>query len=802
MVRNSAQLMVVGLGLTLLLSACGGAESRKAKHMERGRAYLAAANYEKARVEFQNVLQIAPKDAEARFELGVVAEKLNNPRQALQFYQGALDVDPERLDARADLARIFLFAGAPDRALELVEPALVKHPDDAELLTVRAAAREQKKDMQGALADGQRAVELNPSNEDAVAVLAGLYSTAGQTQQAQTLLEKAVQSLPKSVDLRLILAQIYIQQSQAGLAETQLRKLIELKPEDPANRLRLAQYFAQVSRIDDAEATLRQAVKELPAERSLKTALVDFLAARRSREVAESELKGMISAAPADFEMRFALAKFYRDGAEWDKAQGVYQQVIDDQGTKPPGLVARDRLAALRVERNDLDGALLLVNAVLAKSPRDDDALNIRGNIALVRSDPRAAIEDLRAVLRDQPNAVGVLRSLARAHLANGEPAVAEETLRHALEGNPDNTDLELDFAQLLAQTGKPERSKPLLADLLRRQPDNFAALDTQFRVSMALKDYGLAKSSADALVAARPKGASGYLYQGLVAEAEKRPQDALHAYASAFELQPDSLEALQGQLRVLIAGKHTSEAMALVNDVSQRYASNPLGPEAKAELLMAQGNNPDAQRAYQDAIARAPKWWPPYRGLAVAQRAAGQTDAALATLRQAQTLVIDPDPVSFELAAALESAGRYDESIGEYEKLLKRNPRSELAANNLAMTLANYKRDSTSMQRAKDLSARFADSSNPAFLDTYGWVLYKRGEAAPAVLVLQKVVDKLPNEPLARFHLGMAQSLAGSTLQARDNLARAVSSGTKFAGWDEAKSTLDKLSARPAPSI
>jgi hypothetical protein len=44
-----------------------------------------------------------------------------------------------------------------------------------------------------------------------------------------------------------------------------------------------------------------------------------------------------------------------------------------------------------------------------------------------------------------------------------------------------------------------------------------------------------------------------------------------------------------------------------------------------------------------------------------------------------------------------------------------------------------------------------------------------------------------------------MAQSHAGRNIQARDNLTRAVQSGAKFSGLDEAKATLDKLAKLPS---
>src|SRR5262245_56972292 len=138
--------VIVALSVVIMLSACGGADARRASHMARGQTYFMDGNYEKARVEFRNALQISPNDAEARFMNGRVAEKLADLRTAAGMYQGTIDVNPEHVGARANLGRLMVFGGAPARALEIVEPALTKHPEDPELLTVRGAARVQLKD--------------------------------------------------------------------------------------------------------------------------------------------------------------------------------------------------------------------------------------------------------------------------------------------------------------------------------------------------------------------------------------------------------------------------------------------------------------------------------------------------------------------------------------------------------------------------------------------------------------------------------------------------------------------------------
>ncbi len=799
--RVSARLLsaVVLSVAAFTLCSCGGAQARKARHLEKGQSYLVAGNLEKARVEFQNALQIAPTDPEARFEMGLVDEKLGKIREAAQFYQGTIDVSHDHLGAHTRLARLYIFSGLPDKAQELLKSALAIHPDDSELLALRAAARIQLKDLEGAMADAERAVQLDRKNEDAVATLAGIYTSSKAVDKAQALLEESIAKMPETVDLRLALAQLYAGENRAADVERMLLDLVRLRPAEKAHRIRLAQFYARQDQLDAAEKVLRDAIQASPQDRDLKLVLIEFLATRRSAEVAEKELKAMVAADPKDFEMKFALAKFYQGSGRPALAEKIYQEVIDTEKLDAAGLTARDRLAELRVQRKDIAGAQVLIAEVLAKSPRDDDALLLRGNIALANKDPKSAIADLRTVLRDQPNAIGVMRSLARAHFANGEPALAEETMRRALETNPKDASVRLDLAQLLAQLGKPEQAMPIVAALVKDEPNNVAALDTLFRVSIATKDYGSAQSAAQSLVAIQPKSPVGYMYEGLLAENAKRNDDALRLYVQAGDLQPDGIEPLQAQIRVLSASKRLPEALKRLDDASAKAPTSALAPNLKGELLLAQGNAIEAQAAFRIAIARAPTSWQPYRGLAQAQFAAKDPDGALATLRNAQAAVDEPERAGYEIAVYYERSGKPDDAIKEYGEIMRRNPHSDVAANNLAMLLVTYKKDAASLERAKTLSARFADSSNPSYLDTYGWVLFKRGEAAASVPIFERVVSKVPNAPVALYHLGMAQSQSGSNAQAVDNLSRAVNSGTKFSGLDEAKATLEKLAKLPS---
>jgi tetratricopeptide (TPR) repeat protein len=792
---DASKILVCSLvGFAAALAACSGGESRKERHLEKGQQFMAAGNLEKARVEFRNALQIAPNDSQARYENGVVDEKLGNHREAAGFFQAAIDTNADNIPARVALGRILLRGGAPEPALNAVKPAFDKHTDDAGLLTIRAAAEAQLKEPEPALKDAERAVQIDPKNEDAVSVLAAIEAANGQADRAIALLENGIKQNAGSVDLRLQLAQLYGSHNQPERAEGLLVDLVRLKPAEKAHRIRLAQYYAQLNRVDDAERVLRDGVKALPRERELKISLVDLMAARRGRDAAEKQLQEFIAQEPKDYDLRFSLARFYEQGRDPAKAEAVYRQVIDDAGTDGPGLVARDQLARLLSLQNDVPGAEKLLGEVLQKAPRDDDALFLRGNLALQQKDPKSAIADLRSVLRDQPNASGAMRALARAHLANGEPALAEETMRRAVDTNPGEAEPRLDLAKLLIDLGKPEQAKPIIDDLVEQQPANVNALGAQFKIAAATRDLATAKTAADAIVATDPKQWLGYFDQGVVAEREQHTGDAARLYAAALDQTPTAIDPLRALISLQVKDNHAPDALHRLDDLATRYPQSAFPLTLKGSVLLSLKKPADAIVAFQHAVQREPKSANGYHDLAVAQMAANDRAAAISTLQVAIDKVTSPEPLQAALAGLYQQGGKTDEAIKVYDDALRRNPESDAMTNNLAMLLIEAKSDQASLLRAKQLAARFANSTNPSYLDTYGWVLFKEGEASSAVPVLETASSKAPSLAEPWYHLGMAQAQTGQAAAAKVSLAHSLQSGRDFEGKDEAKATLDKL--------
>ena len=81
------------LALAAVMIGCGGKEERKAMHMEKGRAYYAQGNYDKARIELKNVLQIDPRSHDAYFMLGRIEEEQQIWQSAFNSYRRTVELN-------------------------------------------------------------------------------------------------------------------------------------------------------------------------------------------------------------------------------------------------------------------------------------------------------------------------------------------------------------------------------------------------------------------------------------------------------------------------------------------------------------------------------------------------------------------------------------------------------------------------------------------------------------------------------------------------------------------------------------
>jgi uncharacterized protein (TIGR02996 family) len=795
MFRIHPRLWLPALVLVSCLPACSGAESRKASFVSQAEKHLAAHDWRKARLDLANALQIDPKDAKLQFLQAQVAEKVGEFNEAASRYRALLEQDKENLGARASLARLYAGGGLADEAVKLAEEGLATHADDPGLLTARGIARAMRGDNSGALKDAESASALAPNDPDTAALLAGLYQRQGRGTDALQVLQRAAAASPDNVNLRLIFVQALAGAGRTAEAEQQLLAVIKLEPRQFQHRYRLAQFHVLQKNPDAAEKALRDAIAVSPDEVEPKLALANLIAAQRSFETGEKSLKSLVASAPGNLELQLGLGRFYEAHQRPVLAEDVYRSVVRKAEDKPQGLTARNRMAALELAANRSSEAGTLIAEVLKNSPRDNEALTMRANIAMARGDTTSAIADLRSVLRDQPDAPVLMRALAAAYLANRDVGLAEETLRTAIRANPTDVQTRLALADLLMKSGRGDEAQPVASQLVTDQPGDAQALEAAFKIQLARRDFDAARSTAGTIHALRPDLPAGDFLAGLVDEAEGKLDSARVAFERAIRQAPGFVEPLAAAVRIDLAQHQEGRALARVDEaLAERPQSSGL-LALKAEVLSRLKRYDDSVAASNQAIAHSPAWWVGYEDLARAELARQRPEAAIAAYERGIQATQSAPPLVVNLGAVYERLGRVDQAMALYDEWLKREPGSEVASNNLAMLLVTYKsKESGGLDRALQLSKRLEKSTQAEFVDTLGWVQYLRGEYVPAIEVLQRAVTAAPSAAVFRAHLGLAQFKAGQRDAARENLQRALAGQAGFPEADEARAALRQL--------
>lgn len=123
---------------------------------------------------------------------------------------------------------------------------------------------------------------------------------------------------------------------------------------------------------------------------------------------------------------------------------------------------------------------------------------------------------------------------------------------------------------------------------------------------------------------------------------------------------------------------------------------------------------------------------------------------------------------VMYSLAAAHEMRNDVDLAIEMFEKIIENQPNNGLALNYLGYMLADR---GMRLDYARDLILRALQlhPENGAFIDSYGWVLYRLGDYRAALEVLLQAVQFIKSDPVVFEHVGDAYQALGNYKKARE---------------------------------
>ena len=772
---------------------CGGEDARKAKYYEKGKAYYEQGEYDKAKVELKNVLQIDPKFADAYYLFGEVEEKNRNLRGAYIHYYKAAELDDSNLDAHNKLARLYLLSGDLKKAQEQLDAISSRDPKNAYVKMLELLISTRKGETDNAISIAKGIIDKNKNKTDAIILLSNLYLKKKEFELAKENLVEGIRNNPDTISLRLQLGSIYAMQKNYAGAEKVLKEIIALKPKEASFRQRLANFYVRIKDYAKAETVLRDAIKLDLGDESRKLVLVEFLAKYKNVKDAENELLSAIRDNPDALNLQFALAKLY-EKIKPEQVAPTYEKIIELNGIGPEGLKARVALANIFLQEKKLKKASDYITDVLDENSHDVDALLIKGKIALTNDDPVSAITAFRSIIKDRPEMVEASQLLAIAHVVNKEPDLAKEALIRSIEAAETNPKSHLNYARYLIAQKNYKDANIEIDKALKVSPANLEALQMKLNIAGLLADRKMVSNVIDLLKKYHPDKAIGYQKSGDYNMVLKRYDQAILDYEKALKVSGKMLPALASIIKANLSTKNYDAALSRLKKISTAQPENPIPLELLGEVYFAKKDFARAEKYIKQAIRLNPKWLLPYSSLANVYLAMKDTASAIKVYKSVLAIVPDDSGTYARLAQIYERSMKYDEAIKMYEKILQIKPDDILASNNLAAILSDVRSDSESLQRARKLALKFENSNNAGFQDTLGWIYFKSAEYPKAIEILSKVIDKQPQIALFQYHLGMAYYKSGDKSNAKIHLQKALDSKQAFKGRDEAKNILNEI--------
>lgn len=782
--------------LTILFSSisllgCTDPTARKAHYLEEGKNYLESKDYQRARVSFQNLLKIDPKDYEGRYWLAKTYLQLNDVRKAVGHLRAALEESPDYNDAKVLLAQIYLGAKMPQEASKLIGEVLESEPRRIDALVVKAALLATKQKFNEAREITNQILELDPSYSEAIRLKAALDWKNGDKKNAIETLRSGLKLHPNDSQLKIMLAQFMTELGELDAAE---KLYLDIAKQEPSvnTSILLARFYITAKQPDKAISTLRKTILDFPDKPEVVDVFVQYLSQIKGDSEIVSELQSLSKEQPKNNLLRFKLAGLSLKQKNINKSQELLNQIIEQSGDDKDRLKAKNLLAEISLAKGDEPNAKKIISEILAESPQDPSALSLRARIAMMNGDSDDAISDLRAALVSNPKDIRLLKWLAEAHLRKGELDLARDTLEKASKINPTDANLHIRLSKVLRQQKMQEAADKVLAGFLKRKFDREVALRL-FQAQMQQGNLSKAEALAEKFAKHFPKeGSSDYL-RGLVAQAKKEWQKAINFYEKALEKQPKALEPLQAEINTFLAMKAPEKALQKLQSVIKKQPDHYPAQYLMGQLYWQQGNREKALSAWKKTLQMKSSWALPYQALANAYVVMGQPEQAVKLYRQA--LSKDPENQTryLDLALLLQRLGKVDEAISLYEKAIKKFPDALILKNNLSSLLLDYRNDKKSLEKAEMLAESLEKSRNPAFIDTLGWLNYKKGNYYKARELIEKAIEKSPQQPVLQFHMAQVYQKLGKNQLACQHVNQAIQLDKRYETIPAVKILLDK---------
>lgn len=757
--------------LVFAAAACASPEQKLARYMKSGDEYLEQGKLGLANVQFQNALKIEEDNVKALLGLAKIAEKRSNYEQMFGILQRVARLDPENIRVKLDLGKLYLLADDTATALDLVNAVVAAEPKNPEALSIKAAVMFRLKNNAEAIDLAKQALALDPKSQEAVAVLASERVAAEDFAGALAILEEALARDPKAAVLHILRVQILTKQGRTDDINAAYRSLIAEYPDNANYRRLYATALIEQGKLEDARAELVEVARILPRERDAKLDVVRLDYRIGGKDKAVSTFRSFIAADDEDYDLRLALGAFLREEKDFAGADAVYHEILNRKGVDIVEVLrAKNELAALRLLEGKRPEAEKIIGEILAADGRDPDALVKRAGLKVADGGLDEAINDLRIVIGEHPDSTPAHLLMASAFDQKGDYAFAESEYAQAVQASNKSAQASNLFAKFLLRRGQADRAEKVLAESVAVNPSSAENLKMLASIRLDKQDWRGAEEAANILRATDSTDADvsrilGAAYSGL-----KDYAGAIDVLTKERERAPLAAQPLATLIQVYINAGRNDDAEKLLNETIEKNPNFYDAHVLLAQLQRVEGRSSEAVGTLRKAIALEPLRAEAYEALYGVNVLEGRRDEAGRVIEQALSALPDNDGLQILKADHLIATGDKDGAITIYQTIRARRPNDLIVANNLASLLSD-RDDAESRAQAVAAATPLKGATNPYFLDTYGWALYRSGRTADGIEALEKAVKAAPTLADARYHLGVALLDAGETARGRAEL-------------------------------
>lgn len=482
-----------------------------------------------------------------------------------------------------------------------------------------------------------------------------------------------------------------------------------------------------------AAASFERALRFDPDSREIRMSLAETYFRMRTLDRAITLVQAIPDHDQSTLEF---LGKCFRYAGRDRDAEDVYQALVRKDSANASAYWYLSRLALK-------DGRMEEAGAWMAKSAQlrgDVTGLNEAGDLMMRSGKPEQALDAFReSVKRDSSLAnraalVGMAQSLE----ALGRPDEAVAAYRRVLARNPDDYITRKRLINHFLFTEQRDSAITEIKTLLESNPGD----PERLRLGMlwyATGDTARAESLFTAVDAEEPAYITA-LYLGRIA-AERGDHEEAKVHLRRAIAENDSIPDAWVHLVNSLVDQDSIDAAITLAETAASRIDNPK-----------------------------PVWY--FLGITFSRRESYDTAAHwLARAFEEDTL---DTRVQFALAAARERSGQFDEAATMFKNLLTREPANAPALNYLGYMYAD---SGVHLQESLELIQRALeqDPQNGAYLDSYGWVLFRLGRYEEAEVEIRKALAILDSDPVIHEHLGDILAAQGREDEARRHWERAL---------------------------